>query len=140
MFYMDETSSYDLIDYWNFRALGWPIRPLPVSLAPQLTEYCEQFVNDVYRPFTPPNQGFFDASFLCSPGLKMDDLQEYVKGLKRPAPDAITLDPRVPRLWEDWGRGADHAKARRCHRSCMKWGKRKHGHRVKALCSRSAGF
>jgi hypothetical protein len=110
MFYMDETSPYDLIDYWNFRALGWPIRPLPVSLAPQLTEYCEQFVKDVYRPFTPPNQGFFDASFLCSPGLNMDDLQEYVKGLTRPAPDAITLDPRVPRLWEDWGRGADHAK------------------------------
>lgn len=110
MFYMDETSPYDLIDYWNLRALGWPIRPLPVSLAPQLIEYCGQFVKDVYKPFPPPSQGFFDASFLCSPSLKMDDLQDYVKGLARPSPDAITLDPRVPRLWEDWGRGADHAK------------------------------
>lgn len=110
MFYMDETSPYDLIDYWNFRALGWPILPLPVSLAPQLTGYCEQFIKDVHRPFPPPNKGFFGASFLCSPSLKVDDLQIYVKGLARPAPDAITLDPRVPRLWEDWGRGADHAK------------------------------
>lgn len=110
MFYLDEASPYDLIDFWNLRAIGWVIRPLPASLAPRLTDYCERFVAKVYRPFRAPSQGFHAASFLCSPTQDMGALQEYVKQLARPAPDAITLDPRVPRLWEDWGRGADQAR------------------------------
>jgi hypothetical protein len=34
LFYMDETSGGDLIEYWNYRALGWPIVPLPARLVP----------------------------------------------------------------------------------------------------------
>ena len=38
LFYMDETSPWDLIEYWNYRALGWKIIPFPAQLAPQLTD------------------------------------------------------------------------------------------------------
>jgi hypothetical protein len=40
LFYMDESSSYDLIEFWNLRAIGWRIQPLPYSLAEQMKEYC----------------------------------------------------------------------------------------------------
>lgn len=38
LFYMDEKSSYDLIEFWNLRAIGWRIKPLPSSLADNLKD------------------------------------------------------------------------------------------------------
>jgi hypothetical protein len=112
LYYMDERSTYDLIDFWNLRAVGWHIRPLPFSLAEALKEYCEEFMAEVYKPFPPPSNAFHRASFLCSRSCAMERLQTFVSGLKRPANDAITLDGRFPRLWEEWGRSADHADPR----------------------------
>ena len=109
LYYMDERSTYDLIDFWNLRAIGWRVMPLPCSLAEALKEYCEKFMAEVYKPFPPPSNAFHRASFLCSRSCAMERLQAFVTGLKCPANDAITLDPRFPRLWEEWGRNADHA-------------------------------
>lgn len=43
LFYMKEDSVADLIDYWNLRAIGWPIWPLPRGWANELT-HCENFI------------------------------------------------------------------------------------------------
>lgn len=37
------------------RALGWHIEPMPVSLAPDLIDYCNEFIKKVYRPYPPPS-------------------------------------------------------------------------------------
>jgi len=114
LYYMDERSSLDLIDYWNLSALGWDITPLPASLAHKLTSFCEEFVEKSYRPFPPPSNVFHHASFLCSPNFTQSELQKFVSSLKRnpqkPAWSRIGLDLRVPRIWEEWGRSADHAE------------------------------
>jgi hypothetical protein len=110
MFYMDETSAYDLIEFWNLRAIGWNIRPLPCSLAEALKEYCEQFIVDVYKPYPPPSNAFHNASFLCSRSCSFERMQSFVATLKRPTNDAVTIDPRVPRIWDEWARSADHAE------------------------------
>jgi hypothetical protein len=110
LFYMDERATYDLIEFWNLRAIGWRISPLPHSLAEALKDYCEKFITDSHRPFPPPSNAFQHASFLCSRSCKMDQLQSFLANLKRPVNDAITLDTRFPRLWEEWGRSADHAE------------------------------
>jgi hypothetical protein len=64
LFFMDETSSFDLIEFWNLRALGWHIEPLPASLAPDLVDYCNEFIKSVYRPFPPPSNGYHHATIL----------------------------------------------------------------------------
>lgn len=110
LFYMDERSPYDLIEFWNLRAIGWHITPLPSSIAGKLKGFCEQFLADVYKPYPAPSNAFHEASFLCSRSCSMESLKDFVAGLKKPAKDAFTLDPRVPRLWEEWGRSADHAE------------------------------
>jgi len=110
LFYMDERSNFDLIEYWNLRAIGWAIRPLPSSIAEKMKEYCEQFIRDAHRPFPPPSNAFRDAGFLCSRSCNWDQMQAFVSDLKRPLDHMVTIDPRVPRLWEEWGRNADHAE------------------------------
>ncbi|MDQ2773504.1 MAG: hypothetical protein M3Y57_01035 [Acidobacteriota bacterium] len=66
LFYMDENSGWDLIEYWNYRALGWPIVPLPSRLAPQLRGFCEKFVADHHCPFPPPSNAWYATSLLCA--------------------------------------------------------------------------
>jgi len=110
LFYMDECSNFDVIEFWNLRAIGWRIRPLPASIAEKMRDHCEQFIRDAHKPFPPPSNAFRDAGFLCSRSCIWDQMQAFVSELQRPADHMITVDPRVPRLWEEWGRNADHAE------------------------------
>ncbi len=110
LFYMDETSSFDLIEFWNLRALGWDVEPLPASLAPSLIDYCDEFIKSVYRPFPPPSNAYHHATMLCAQSQSVEALQEFIKKLTWPPPQHATLDHRVPRIWEEWGRSADRAE------------------------------
>jgi hypothetical protein len=110
LFYMNEGSSFDLIEFWNLRALGWHIEPLPASLAPNLVDYCNEFIKSVYRPFPPPSNAYHHATMLCARSQSVEKLQEFMKKLTWVPASHASLDHRVPRIWEEWGRGADHAE------------------------------
>jgi hypothetical protein len=110
LFYMDETSPLDLIDFWNLRALGWDILPLPVSLASQLIRYCETLIAEAHRPLPPPSNAFYDAGFLCAKSQPVEELRAFVNQLKKPASGFVTIDHSFPRIWEEWGRSADQAE------------------------------
>jgi hypothetical protein len=111
LFYMDERSSFDLIEFWNLRAIGWHIEPLPASLAPDLVDYCNEFIKSVYRPFPPPSNAYHHATMLCARSQSVDKLLEFMKKLTWLPGTHASLDHRVPRIWEEWGRSADHAEA-----------------------------
>ena len=110
LFYMDEASSWDLIEFWNLRALGWHIEPLPASLAPHLIDYCNDFIKRAYRPYPPPSNAYHHATMLCARSQSVEKLQEFMKSLTWVPGTHATLDHRVPRIWEEWGRSADHAE------------------------------
>ena len=111
LYYMDEDSGWDLIEYWNYRALGWPIMPLPARLAPQLKTFCERVIAENHRPFPPPSNVWHSTSLLCAKSQSIEELRAYAVTLKIPNHDhPLMVDHRVPRIWEEWGRGADHAQ------------------------------
>jgi len=107
---MDERSSLDLIEFWNYRAIGWDILPLPARLAPEMVDYCEMFLKQAYQAFPPPSNAFHSGSFLCAKSQSRDEMQAFAVKLKRPNDHPLTLDDRVPRIWEEWGRSEDHAE------------------------------
>ena len=100
LYYMDEQSPLDLIDFWNLRALGWDITPLPASLASSLTGFCEDFIERSCRPYPPPSNAYHHASFLCSPSNTQADMEAFLTNLKRPQQSgshvAMSMDMRVP--------------------------------------------
>jgi len=107
-FYMDERSPLDLIEYWNYRALGWRILPLPVSLAPKMVEFCEHVMASHYK--LPALGASSETSYLCAYGQSPDAIQEFLKTLKIPTGHFVSTNPHVPRIWEEWGRSADQAR------------------------------
>lgn len=110
LFWMDEASPYDLIEFWNLRALGWKIRPLPAKLAPSLTEYCQFFIKQNYRAYSPPSNGFHHTTFMCAKSQSVDEMRGFMSILKLATNDTVALDHRFPRIWAEWGRSADHAE------------------------------
>jgi hypothetical protein len=110
LFFMDEGSSFHLIEYWNLRALGWHIKPLPASLAPDLIDYCNEFIKSVYRPYPPPSNAYHHATMLCARSQSVEALQEFMKKLTWVPATHASLDHRFPRIWEEWGRSADHSE------------------------------
>jgi hypothetical protein len=110
LFYLDEKLPFDLIEFWNLRALGWDIAPLPASLAPRLIDYCNHFIKSAYRAFPSPSNAFHHASLLCARSQSFEELREFISKLTWPPPQFASLDHRVPRIWDEWGRGADHAE------------------------------
>lgn len=110
LYYMDENDPYDLIEFWNLRAIGWDIAPLPASLAQKLTSYSEGFVQSLYERQKESQNARYFASFMCARSQDFDSLTSYIGQLRLPTTDSVSLDPRLPRLWEEWGRNADHAE------------------------------
>jgi hypothetical protein len=66
LFYMDESSPIDIIEFWNFGALGWRVKPLPKSWAHELKHECESFLRESYRPYPPPSNAAQHGGFPCS--------------------------------------------------------------------------
>jgi len=106
LFYMDEGSPHDVIEYWNLRAIGWHICPLPVSWAERLRQDCETFIQEAHKERR-------DAAFLCSRSCSFEGMQAFVSSLRRSADAVITVSNHFPRLWQEWGRHADHAEPQR---------------------------
>lgn len=107
LFYMKHDSIADLIDYWNLRAIGWRILPLPREWSKEMVGQCEEFIAKVCSQRGNGHKN--GVVFVCSRSNNFDEMTKYVSGLKRPDGDRLTIDPRFPRMWEEWGRDADHA-------------------------------
>jgi hypothetical protein len=110
MFYIDPFSAHELIEFWNLRALGWRIRPVPIPLATDLIDFCNAFVKQEYWPYPPPSNAFNMVQFQSAPHRPIEELQAFVRQLTSPGPHAISISNHYPRVWEEWGRSADHAE------------------------------
>jgi hypothetical protein len=110
LFWMDESSVLDLIEYWNYRSLGWRILPLPVSLAPKLTEFCEEMMKANHRPYPAPSNAWHMTTYLCAHGQSPEAVHAYLGTLNITEGYHISTNPHVPRIWEEWGRSADQAR------------------------------
>ena len=106
--FLDEGSTLDIIDYWNYRALGWLIRPLPASLAPKLTSQFEEMIA-ANRKEAVASKRWDMTQFICGERETVESVQAYIGTLKLPVDQAISTASHGPRLWDEFGRSADDA-------------------------------
>jgi hypothetical protein len=118
VFFIDATKIEDIVDFWNLRALGKPVIPVPKQLTSnsQLNEYVIGFVKE-HRRHWPHNPKVCDrASFVRSRNCSMEDMQAYATSLKferepdDPSSDGfLSLQHWYPRVWDEWARDKDGA-------------------------------
>lgn len=119
-YFMDAEKLEDVIDYWNLRATGRDILPVPKQFKdePNFQELAKLFFTAHRVHWKHQPQHCDVASIIRSRNSTMEELQEFAKQLKmeRPTNDPSNdgffgLQHWYPRIWDEWARDKDGAVA-----------------------------
>lgn len=113
VYFMDGNSLEDIIDFWNLRATGRPVFPLPTQLSatPQFERLITAYLKNhrVHRRYNPKICNM--AHFIRSRHSTMDQMQAYTTTLKLEIPHGdmssdgfFMLQHWYPRIWDEWAR------------------------------------
>lgn len=116
VFFMDATKIEDIIDFWNLRASGRPVLPMPKQFLDEesFKRVLVEYLDEHRRPWGN-GAGFDVASLVRSRHSTMDEMQLFANSLALPSLDGphgagtqqISLQYWYPRLWDEWARGKD---------------------------------
>lgn len=117
VFFMDASKIEDVIDFWNLRASGRPVLPLPKQFLEEeaFKQVVAEYLDEHRRPWGKGGRGFDVASFVRSRHSTMDEMQAFAKSLalssvddkQGPETQRMSLQHWYPRLWDEWARGKD---------------------------------
>lgn len=122
VFLMDANKWEDILLYWNMRALGWRVLPMPMELSKDAStkSFVEVYIENAYWPWRD-NPGIYNyATLLKSPAVTEKAMEDFGASLSlKPVPKdghwKFSQKAWIPRFWNDWDRvnnGADRAEFR----------------------------
>lgn len=118
LYYLDATSVEDIIDFWNLRAMGKQILPIPEQIQedPALKTLAVDFLKLHRRPWPHDPKVCDFASIIRARSRTMEEMQEYAKTLnitREPSDPSnspfFSLQHWYPRVWDEWARDKDGA-------------------------------
>lgn len=111
LFVCDATSTQDIIDYWNLRAAGFYVVPIPIQAAgtESIKTFAREFIERNYRPYRYNPDMFHDTTVQGSRSLTEDTVKSFCQSLSIPKQDPkrhpkFTYRFWYPRLWDAWAR------------------------------------
>ncbi|MCL5036545.1 MAG: hypothetical protein M1269_05430 [Chloroflexi bacterium] len=116
IFFLDATKPLDIIDYWNLRAIGWKVIPIAKQGAEfdQNKQRAINFIEQHYLAHKSEMYIYHETNFLKSRNTTEMELNEFVKSLNLPTPNATKLAESrymlqhwYPRIWDAWARDKD---------------------------------
>jgi len=120
VYFMDASSTEDVVDFWNLRATGRSVIPLPkqFALAEPFKTSVEQFLIKERRAWRNDPKHFDVASIVRSRQSTMDEMTAFAKALNvaatsgsEPTSRYFGLQHWYPRIWNEWARSRDGGAA-----------------------------
>lgn len=117
-FFMDASKIDDIVDFWNLRAIGRNVLPLPKQFISnkEFEEIAINFFKANRRHWGHNNAVCDYASIVRSRNSTMEEIQDYAKTFDiKPEKDDTSKDPFFslqhwyPRVWDEWARDKDGA-------------------------------
>lgn len=109
VYLLDAESVEDVVDFWNLRALGKEVLPIPRQLKddPHLRSLVTAFLRRHRRPWRHDPTVCDFATFIRGRRCTLDEMKHYASSLElEPEPNAPSLDPFYalqpwhPRMWD----------------------------------------
>ena len=118
IFFLDATNSLDIMDYWNLRAIGWNMIPIPKQFAQydKMKQHALDFIEANHVPRHSNPESYHHTAILRSRSISEDEHKIFVDALDVPKPDEpskrsmVVMDPSYPRMWDEWARHHDHVE------------------------------
>lgn len=118
IFYLDAAKSLDIMDYWNLRAVGWNVLPIPKQFAnsDKMQQLAWKFIEENHVPRYLNSKVYQRTTILKSRSISEDEHWHFCDSLSVSRSREIYKDPKVvlqtwyPRMWNEWARGPDHVE------------------------------
>jgi hypothetical protein len=107
LYYLDASNGLDILDYWNLRAAGWSVLPVPKQWSPQLLQLATNFVKRNYVPYHHNPNMLHDTTLQKARSLADDEAMQFAKSLDLENRLALSVRTWYPRIWDDWARRKD---------------------------------
>ena len=111
LFYLDASSVIDVIDYWNLRAAGYNVVPIPKQSEDieSVKRLAEDFIEQSYVPYHHNKKMYHHASFIKSRRTKEVSLKSFSEKLSigevgNDTPTKVSYKNWYPRIWNEWAR------------------------------------
>ena len=111
LFVCDATSPQDVIDFWNLRAAGYYVIPIPIQASKResVKKLACDFIEETYRPYRDNPKMFHHTTVQRSRSLSEDVVKEFCESLnieKAKEENQFKYSIRwwYPRLWDAWAR------------------------------------
>lgn len=115
---MDGTKTSDIIDYWNLRAAGSGVFPVPLEFSDDenVLEAAAQIVESNYYPYRNNPDMYNHTTLQKSRQVSESDLKQFLKSLpikktKAKAPPKVVMQTWMPRVWDEWARAKAEGRA-----------------------------
>lgn len=115
IFLLDATSPLDIMDYWNLRAVGWNVLPIPKQAFTfdNVKKIAVEFIEENFFPFRGNPDIYHHTDVVKSRTLREDEANAFIKSLKI-APHGkekhqfkYSFQRWYPRIWDEWAREKD---------------------------------
>lgn len=114
LFFLDAQNNYDVIDYWNLRAMGWRIIPVPKQSATSdaTKQLATKFIEEHFGQSRYNADIFYDTTIMKARSIEEKDVQDFIKSLNIPKPanpkaHKFVFQYWYPRIWDEWARDKD---------------------------------
>ena len=104
-FLMNHTNALDIIDFWNLRALGWHVLPIPLKLAGEAdtATFVQGFI-DRQRSLNQAAPGVTDVAILKARSVTDQDFNAFINSVPRTAGHGLTVQTWYPPMWDEFTR------------------------------------
>jgi len=117
VFLLDATKPLDVIDYWNLRAIGWNIVPVPIQVASEegLLKIAAEFIEENYLPYRSNKKIYHSTTILSGRHVSEKEISNFAQSMKLQAA-ADRHNPKYliqcwqPRIWDNLARETDGAE------------------------------
>jgi hypothetical protein len=111
IFLCDIKSQLDIIDYWNLRAAGYYVIPIPIQRSGNINvkQFVIDFIDKNYRPYKHNPAMFYQTTVQVSRSVSADVAMAFCTSLNVPGAVPATsmkyaLRSWYPRFWDAWTR------------------------------------
>ena len=112
IFFLDATNSLDVMDYWNLRAIGWNVIPVPKQFI--RFEKTQQLILDFIKANHIPHHSnpeiYHHTTILKGRSISEDEHQHFCNSLDMSIADEIDQKAKVmrqfwyPPMWDEWAK------------------------------------
>jgi len=114
LFYLNAANIWDVIDYWNLRAIGWTV--LPIAKQSAGSDATKKMAIDFIKEHSGQSRYNKDIYIHCTVlkarSVKDDEVKQFIDSLDIPKDESargsrVVFQHWYPRIWDEWARDKD---------------------------------